>query len=67
MSKGIYLAGGGSLLKGLDALIAKETKIPTNIIDDPLTAVVRGAGMVLEDIDKLREILTKAEDLEPPK
>jgi rod shape-determining protein MreB and related proteins len=67
MSKGIYLAGGGSLLRGLDALIAKETKIPTHVIDDPLTSVVRGAGMVLEDIDKLREVLIKTEELEPPK
>jgi rod shape-determining protein MreB len=67
MSKGIHLAGGGSLLRGLDSLITKETKIPTHVIDDPLTAVVRGAGMVLEDIDKLREVLIKTEELEPPK
>lgn len=67
MSKGIYLAGGGSLLRGLDALITKETKMPTHVIEDPLTAVVRGAGMVLEDIDKLREVLIKTEELEPPR
>ncbi len=67
MSKGIYLAGGGSLLRELDTLITKETKVPTKVIDDPLTAVVRGAGMVLEDLDKLREVLMKTEELEPPK
>ncbi len=67
MSNGIYLAGGGSLLIGLDALIAKETKIPTKIIDDPLTAVARGAGMVLEHLDQLREVLIETEDLDPPK
>ncbi|MEK7536986.1 MAG: rod shape-determining protein [Patescibacteria group bacterium] len=55
--KGIYLAGGGSLLRGLDVLLAHETKLPVKIIDDPLTAVVRGCGIVLEDVDKLKDIL----------
>ena len=67
MQKGIYLAGGGALLRGLDTLINKETKIPTKIIDDPLTAVARGAGMVLENLDQLREVLVDTEYLEPPK
>jgi rod shape-determining protein MreB len=67
MSRGIYLTGGGALLKGLDILIAKETKIPTKVIDDPLTAVVRGAGMVLENLNELREVLVETEALEPPK
>ncbi len=66
MTKGIYLAGGGSLLKGLDVLIQKETKIPTKIIEDPMTAVVRGAGMVLENLDELHEVLVETEELEPP-
>ncbi|MFH1841526.1 MAG: rod shape-determining protein [Candidatus Nealsonbacteria bacterium] len=67
MMKGIYLAGGGALLKGLDTLITKETKIPAKIIDDPLTAVVRGAGMVLENLDDLKEVLVETEYLEPPR
>ncbi|MEK7519488.1 MAG: rod shape-determining protein [Patescibacteria group bacterium] len=67
MSRGIYLAGGGSLLRGLDVLIQKSTKIPTKIVDDPLTAVVRGAGAVLENIDELQDVLVDTEFLAPPK
>ena len=67
MTNGIYFAGGGSLLRGLDILVQKETKVPTKIVEDPLTAVVRGAGMVLENLDDLSEVLTMPEDLEPPK
>lgn len=67
MASGIQMAGGGSLLRGLDILIQKETKIPTKIIEDPMTAVVRGAGLVLENLDELREVLVETEYLEPPK
>ncbi len=67
MVSGIQMAGGGSLLKGLDTLIQKETKIPIKIVEDPMTAVVRGAGMVLENLDQLEDILVETEDLEPPK
>lgn len=67
MSKGIQMAGGGSLLRGVDVLVQKETKIPTKIVEDPVTAVVRGAGMVLENLDELHEVLVETEELEPPK
>ncbi len=67
MGSGIYLAGGGSLLRGLDILIQKETKIPTKRVEDPMTAVVRGAGMVLEELDELRDVLVETEYLEPPR
>ena len=67
MSRGIYLTGGGSLLRGLDTLISKEIKIPTRVVDDPLTCVVRGAGIVLENIDSFNSVLVEAEELEPPK
>ncbi len=67
MAKGIYLVGGGSLLKGLDVLIQEEVKIPVKIIEDPMTTMVRGAGMVLENLDELHEILAEREEMKPPK
>jgi rod shape-determining protein MreB len=57
MNRGIVLVGGGSLLRGMDKLITEETKMPTRVLDDPLTAVARGAGIILEDLDTLREVL----------
>ena len=66
MTGGIQMAGGGALLRGFNTLIQKETKIPTKIIEDPMTAVVRGAGMVLENLDQLHEVLVETEYLEPP-
>ncbi len=67
MTRGIYLLGGGGLLRGLDKLITEETKITTKVGDDPLTAVVSGAGYALEHLDKLSEVLLEVEDLAPPK
>ncbi|HPN67800.1 MAG TPA: rod shape-determining protein, partial [bacterium] len=57
MERGIWLAGGGALLHGLDQLITKVTLIPTYIVDDPLTAVSRGTGYVLDELESLKPVL----------
>jgi len=67
MERGIIMAGGGSLLRGLDKLVAQETQMPVKITEDPLTAVVRGCGVVLEDIDAVKNVLVSTQYQEPPK
>ncbi|OGY81692.1 MAG: rod shape-determining protein [Candidatus Kerfeldbacteria bacterium RIFCSPHIGHO2_12_FULL_48_17] len=54
--RGILMSGGGALLRGFDKVIQKITQVPVKVVDDPLTAVVRGTGRVLEDIEALRDI-----------
>lgn len=53
---GIVLTGGGALLKNLDIRVRREIGVPVIVPDDPLSTVARGAGMMLDDIDLLREI-----------
>jgi len=54
---GISLAGGGALLRGLDKRLAMKTKLPINIAEDPLKAVVRGTGMTIKDLKKYKAVL----------
>jgi len=56
VDRGIVLAGGGALLRNLDVLLRKETRLPITITDDPLTTVVLGAGKVLDNLSILKEI-----------
>ena len=56
---GIYLAGGGALLRGLDERLSKKTDLPVYIAEDPLQAVVRGTGIALKNIDKFKSVLIK--------
>ena len=54
---GIYLAGGGSMLRGLDKRISQKTKLPVHIAEDPLRAVARGTGIALKNIDKYQFLI----------
>jgi len=57
LDRGIILTGGGALLKGLDQRIRVETDLPVNVAEEPLLSVVKGAGLVIEDVEKFREVL----------
>ncbi len=54
---GIYLAGGGSLLRGLDKRISLKTKLPVHVAEDPLRAVARGTGIALKNVDKFQFLI----------
>ena len=56
VDRGIVLAGGGGLLRGLDKLLAEETGLPVHVADDPLSAVVMGTGIVLNELNFLRKV-----------
>ena len=57
LERGIIVAGGGSLLKGIDQIIRERTNVPVNIAEDPLLSVVKGTGIVLENIKKFEAVL----------
>jgi rod shape-determining protein MreB len=56
VDKGIVLVGGGALLKNLDILLREVTGLPITIVDDPLSSIVLGAGMVLDNEELLRTV-----------
>ena len=67
MKRGVVLAGGSSLLRGIDEVISKETGMAVKIAEDPLTTVARGTGIVLEDTEKYRELLAGREYITTPR
>ena len=62
MRNGIYITGGGALIRNLDKLISKELKVPVMIGKDPLFAVARGAAHILEDLDVYEHVLMNEDD-----
>ena len=62
MNRGVHLVGGGALIKGLDVILSTALKLPVYIAEDPLTAIARGTGIVLEDLGKYHDVLIQNED-----
>ena len=67
MHNGIMLSGGGALISGLDRLLQSVLKIPVYVVDDPLSAVARGTGIILDDMEYYREVLIGNQDELPPR
>ena len=63
MERGIVLTGGGALIRNLDKLISQKTGIPVYVTDAPLNAVVRGTGKALDDLEKLKSVLSGSKKL----
>lgn len=66
METGIILSGGTSLLRGIDKLIEESIDLPVKTIDDPITSVIRGIGIILEDLEASKDILTTITREKPP-
>ncbi|MCK5285853.1 MAG: rod shape-determining protein [Candidatus Pacebacteria bacterium] len=62
LNRGVYLSGGGALIRNLDKLLADVIKVPVYVVDDPLTSVARGTGFILDDMENYKEILIQDED-----
>ncbi len=66
MHRGIILTGGGALFSGLPELLEKELKIPVHVAEDPLSSVARGTGIILEDVEKFRDVIISGDGDKTP-
>jgi len=62
MRRGVHMVGGGALIKGLRELISETLNLPVTVADEPLTAIARGAGIILEDLERYRSVLIESDD-----
>lgn len=62
MQRGLVLTGGGSLIRGLDVVLHKVSKVPIYVAEEPLTAVARGTGIILQDFEKYKDVLISNDD-----
>lgn len=67
MNRGVVLAGGGALIRGLDKMLFNALKIPIFIAEDPLTAVARGTGIILQEFDYYKDVLIKTDEISVPR
>ena len=65
--RGLVLSGGGALLRGLDLMLQNILKIPVYVAEDPLTAVARGTGIILDEFESFKEVLLNTDDVSVPK
>jgi len=65
--RGLILSGGGALLRGLDVMLQNALKIPIYVAEDPLTAVARGAGIILDEFESFKEVLLNTDDTSVPR
>ncbi|MEK7586236.1 MAG: rod shape-determining protein [Patescibacteria group bacterium] len=67
MNRGLILSGGGALLRGFNTLLSSALKIPVYVSEDPLTAVARGTGVILDDLESFQEVLVNTDDTSTPR
>ncbi|OGI68308.1 rod shape-determining protein [Candidatus Nomurabacteria bacterium RIFCSPHIGHO2_01_FULL_42_15] len=67
MHRGITLSGGGALISGLDQYLQRTLKIPVYVVEDPLSSVARGTGVILDDMELYKEVLIGNQDELPPR
>ena len=59
VERGIILAGGGSLLKGIDQVLREKTGVPVNVADEPHLSVVKGCGLIIENLEKYQNVINR--------
>lgn len=67
MRRGLIITGGGAQIRGLDELLSKELEIPVHVAEDPLSSVINGVAILLDDFDSYRDVMIDNEEQLPPR